>query len=128
MGYERPTLKLVFADPEMDGLEVRARRMSLGELQRLHELSAPTGTLAESQEQIAELYALLATKLISWNLEVEGVPVPLTVEGLAGSDVLLLRGITTALRRASTEVPAPLDLPSTDGDRSLEESMAMEIL
>jgi len=127
MGYERPTLKLVFADPEMDGLEVRARRMSLGELQRMHELSVPTETLAESQEQIAGLYALLATKLISWNLEVDETPVPATAEGLASSDLLLVRGITTALRKASTEVPAPLVLPSPDGDQSLEASMPMEM-
>lgn len=133
MGYQRPTLKLIFADEEMEGLEVRARRLSVEELLHIfgmadaeHLASNPT---AERVERADQLLAALAATLLSWNLEDrDGVPVPLTVEGLRTQDMPLIVAVRSALLDASTGVSRPLPPASPDGEPSLEESIPMEVL
>lgn len=126
--YERPTLRLTFTDPEMDGLQVRARRLSLGELHRLDILAAGGWPVEESDEHLAELYALLAAKLIDWNLAEDGTPVDLNADTLAAQDLRFVRGIRNALVKATTEVAAPLGVGSSSGDPSLEVSIPMDEL
>lgn len=126
--YERPTLRLQFTDPEMEGLEVGARRLSLGELHRLDILSAGGWPVEESDERLAELYALLAAKLIDWNLAEAGIAVPLDADHIAAQDLRFVRGIRNALVKATTEVSAPLGVGSSSGDPSPDLSLPMEPL
>jgi hypothetical protein len=122
VGYQRPTLKLVFTDPEMDGLEVRARRLSIGELLHI------TSLASDENAGTDDMLAALAAALLSWNLEdADGAPVPLTADGLKGQDYLLLEEIKKALIEASWAVPPPLSTPSTDGTPALEASIPMEV-
>lgn len=132
MGYQRPTLKLVFADPEFDGLEVRARRLTVGAMLRLHKLSAtqaasPDGD--DSAERFGELLSAVADSIISWNLEDDqGQPVPATAAGLRSQDMPLVEAVKQALLDASVGVAPPLPQPSSGGGPSPEESIPMDPL
>ncbi len=135
MGYERPILNLVFADPEMEGLEVRAQRLSIAAVFRVTELSElPVKDLRGGK--LDELLALLADALVSWNLEERRrdledcpiMPVPLTGEALNRQDIPFVTAIAGALADASAAVPRPLEPTSSDGQQSLEVSLPMELL
>ncbi len=130
MGYKRPTLKLVFADPEFEGLEVRARRLSIGAALRVAGLAdMDTRELAAAEEKLGELLKLIAESLISWNLEDDnGTPVPLTGEALAEQDLPFITALAGALATASAGVSRPLEPASNSGPSSEEVSLPMEPL
>lgn len=134
-GYTYPakTFTLIFADPALDGLEVRVSSVPSGELLELDRLTNPQVWRELSREQqkpwIDQLYALLAGALLSWNLtDADGAPVPATVAGMWSQEWDLMRAVIWAWYRALIEVPAPLPQPSRDGERSVEESIPMEVL
>jgi hypothetical protein len=136
-GYRRPLLELVFDDPELEGLRVRARRATVGmviEMTAARERGDSTG--------LADLVAMMAPDpddpdekpglLVDWNLEdpVTEQPVPLTRDGLMGPgcDPALLWAIAAGITSAIASVKAPLSPASSGGDPSLEESMPMDML
>lgn len=139
-GYVRKTLRLVFDDPELEGLEVRARRLNIGEMLDLTELRNLTGAsdaTPEVREGLAKVFAVLAGVLTSWNLEEpkdpanpDGptVPVPLTPEALLALDMGLVLAIINAIQDATTAVPVPLGQGSSAGAQSVEASIPMESL
>lgn len=129
-GYEVPddTYRLVFTDPEHEGIVVRARKMSLGE--RTHvwfDLALePTDDAKTFRAKQQELHELFVDHLLEWNLTRKGQPIPQTYEGLMSLDgdfVGLLVGTWQAGRAA---VPAPLDSDSSSGDHPplVEETLA----
>jgi hypothetical protein len=131
MGYQRPTLKLVFDDPEMDGLVDRCRRMSIG---RFAEFLGLKGLDLRDEAVRSELAKISMEYVTDWNLEEAGerpddppVPVPATPEGFLSQDTPFIQAMTRALEMANRGIPAPLEQPSPNGDRSLEESMPMEV-
>jgi hypothetical protein len=130
MGYKRPTLKLVFEDEEFEGLEVKARRLSINDVFRVAELAdLGVNGLRDNKEQLAELLDLVAGVLTSWNLEDEdGVPVPRTGAGLGGQDLAFVTALAGALSNASASVPRPLEPSSNGGQPSPEVSLPMEPL
>lgn len=119
MGYQRKIYKLVFDDPEMNGLEVRARSVSIGAMRKVQETN--------DEFLMMELFS---KALVSWNLEDDGVPVPATLEGLQDQDADLVLAIVGAWMGTIAGVPdaSPLDDASNSGKPSLEASIPMEPL
>lgn len=147
-GFVRKSLRLVFDDPELEGFEVRARRLSIDELLDVTALRSLAGAKDDSEEvraSMAKVYAVLGGDpetakrgvLLSWNLEEpvdERDPdgpkaaVPLSAETLARQDMPLLMSIVNAIAEATTAVPRPLEATSSAGVPSVELSLPMEPL
>ena len=122
MGYrrQRKVYKLVFADPDMDGLVVRVRSVSVGTFFALAK--------ADQQDAIEGLLDVFADALVDWNLEDdEGEPVPASLDGVRSQDVDFLMPIMRAWVDAIRQVPGPLGNGSSGGGRSLEASLPMEV-
>jgi hypothetical protein len=120
MGFSRTQTiyKLVFDDPDIEGLVVKVRRGSFGE--RI-EFDAFTN----GREQVD----FFAQFLVEWNVEDdEGQPLPFTGESLWSLEEPTLKAIVQAWIDAAREVAGPLGQPSSVGDPSLEASMPMEDL
>ena len=140
MGYVRPTLKLVFDDPEFEGLVVRAKRLSVGkalELAGLSDLKDLKETSPEFLEKFGQLLATVAGVILSWNLEAPEDPadpdsptasVPVTAEALADQDMGFVWTLIGALQDATLGVSAPLAPRSSSGGPSLEASLPMDLL
>lgn len=139
MGYVRKKiLKLVFADPEFEGLEVRAWQASIGQLIRWTELTNLADAGARQQmREVIELLTDGGTKhpepgLIDWNVESPDptgdttVPVPCTAEGMWAQDQRFLFDIARAWMSGSAGVSGPLAPSSTGGKPSPEASIPME--
>ncbi len=132
MGFKvkKKLYKLVFADEDMQGLEVTMTSVPTGHLLRLQELSSAGSTaVAKDSGTFRELIELLAGAMLSWNLEDDDdQAVPVSVESLLAQDPDFLMEIISAWTIAITGVSAPLDGGSTSGDGSLEASIPMEPL
>lgn len=129
MGFQRSTLKLVFDDPELEGLEVRAHRLSAGALLTISRMRNADWNGDGGAQAVDDLAGQLVTALIDWNLEDENeVPVELTARNLADVDYKMLFAISDALLGASSGVSRPLPQPSSDTDTSVEASIPMETL
>jgi hypothetical protein len=116
MGFKREprTYLLVFDDPELEGLEVRARSLSVGEL------NDDETTLLEN----------FANALVKWNLEDrDGNPLPATLETLnTYPDIDFINGLARAWIKAVAGVGDELGKDSDSGRPSLEGSIPMESL
>jgi hypothetical protein len=128
MGYKReaPVFKLVFDDPEFDGLEVRAKSMPLGamfEFQALQERADKDASAA------LEVLSRFAGVLVSWNLEDDqDQPVPCNLDGLKTLDMPFVLEIVKGWMTAVASVPkAPLTPSSAAGTSVLERSIAMDV-
>lgn len=133
MGYQRSLLKLVFQDPEFEGLEVTMRRPSIG---RLHPLAALQETVRDpdvgadaTMAAMDQILATLAESLASWNLETDqGAPVAPDLEGLRGQDPVFIMTVMEAWLDAAVGVAPPLPRPSSDGVPSEVGQIPMETL
>jgi len=112
--HEPKTFRLVFDDPALEGLEVKARSLSIGEL----------------HDPDIRVFESFAKALVSWNLEDEnGNPLPATLETIeAYPDVDFMTGLTSAWMDAVTGVDKRLGKGSPSGEQSLEGSIPMETL
>lgn len=126
MGFEKKkkTFKLVFADPESEGLEVRAGSPTMEDYITLQGMSG----VAVGMDQFHELVVLFAKSLIEWNVEDEGEPVAATVAGAESLEPDFLMEIMDAWMDAVNGVSTPLEQPSSDGEPSLVASIPMEPL
>jgi hypothetical protein len=138
MGYlrEAKTYRLVFADTDMEGLEVTAKGLSFGDLLAVNRLSRddPGATREEQENLLNERFQTMLDNFTGWNLEVldgDGtrVPAPMTLETLWSQD----RGFVVALHTAwlaavSGRVPDPLEQPSSNGEPSPAASIPMDDL
>jgi len=115
--------RLVFSDPDMDGLVVRARSVSLGTVRRIR-------ALPDDADALEETLRVFVPALVSWNLRDEDdQPVPATTEALNDLDMDFVSAILAAWMSAVTgEVPDPLERRSNGGGPSLEASIPMEAL
>lgn len=137
MGYVRAlkNYRLIFTDPELDGLEVVAKSASVATYERIAGLATREyGTVpsAEDLEEIAALLEAFAEVLVSWNLEERTGkgdkvrPVPATLAGLKAQDLPFVVAIILAWMQAVAGVSTPLD--ETSGGGGMEESLPMEVL
>lgn len=127
MGYKRAkkVYNLVFADPDMEGLEVKAHSMPLGDLLSMADTidNIATATI----EDIDRLLATFASVLVSWNLEDDDDrPIPATLDGLKSQDQEFVFGIVMSYINAVSRVADPLPQPSPGGEPSLAASIPME--
>jgi len=113
-GYElEPKVyNLTFADHP--GLKVRTAGLSVRQL-----LDLARWDEADATEK---LLALFASKLISWNLECDGEPVPCDYESILDLDDDLVLEVIGAWQEAVAGVPAPLGGRSPSGKPSPEAS------
>ena len=122
MGYQRPTLRLKFDDPDLAGLEVRMRRPTVAQM-------IETQTLRESDqlgEDLGRICHILAASIIEWNLEDErDQAIPATAGGLLGQDMGLVIGLLDAWTKQAIGVARPLPTPSSDGDPVGLETLTM---
>lgn len=128
MGYrpQSKVYKLVFADPEMDGLTVRMRSPRIGELRELLALAQfdPKNPQPEDARNAGRLFEVFADALISWNVEDDqGAPVPADLAGVSTQDADFIQQIVREWL-AVFKVSAPLGNGSSAGERSLEQSLA----
>ena len=141
MGYKRPPLLLTFSNPEFEGLEVRAKRPSVGDIFDLARLRTVPPGLTEEQitQRAREMQVKVASFIRSWNLEEDeldadgeptgrDVPVPVTPEGVARQDFDLITAIMTAIGAGGAGVAPPLSQPSNGGVPSPAASIPMEPL
>lgn len=132
MGYKRAkTVRLTWADGEFEGLEVRARRVSIAKFLELSPLLEDLGQLgAGDVAEMRGLFLEVGKLLVSWNVEDEdtGEPVPCTPEAFLEQDLGFVTAIITAWAEHIAGVPAPLVEPSPSGGPSLEASLPMEPL
>lgn len=140
MGYKRTrTIKLTWADGEFEGLEIRARRVSIEQFLDLAPLIDSKYDMFDPQdrEQLRELLTTFGEILVSWNLEDEAedgtsTPIPCTAEEFMRQDPAFVREVLDQWTEAVSSVSgvsAPLEQPSPDGEPFPEElSLPMEVL
>lgn len=135
MGFTPPSTVYVldFTDTELDGLTVRAAGVPLGtllELSGLADLAEPAtrgSSAAAGQKAIAALGQLIegfAKVLREWDLQDHnGEDVPADAAGLRTLEMRHVMLLISTWIKAASEVPAPLEQPSTDGGQSVEASL-----
>lgn len=137
MGFVRNRVyKIVFEAADMDGLEVRAKSVPLGQVLKLTKLAGRDLRALDQETQVEtidEMLQMFAAALVSWNVEDEHpdgtrTPVPANFEGLKSQDFDFVMEIVLAWMDALMGVSGPLGKRSPSGDRSLEESLPMETL
>lgn len=122
MGYRPPRTTYVLDFGEnYNGLEVKVRAGTLGNLMRIQSLS---GKDDMSEDEVEEMFRRFATLLAGWNIEDEdGAPVPATLEGLQSLEAGLAMEIMRAAGAAIGGVPAPLENGSAGGGPSAVASL-----
>lgn len=129
MGFriERTMYTLVFEDPRLAGLTVRAYGTTVGRFLAITRLAKKAeGHEADSAEQ---LFRMFSESLVSWDAETEdGEPIPATATGLASLDMDIALLIIRAWMDAIAGVPAPLDGKSDSGAPFPAESIPMDAL
>jgi hypothetical protein len=110
--YEPRQYKLVFEDSELSGLEVITNSVTLAEYNAVRD-----------DESLGKLFS---KKLISWNLEDKDGSVPATYEGLEKQEISLVKELLARWFAELTGVSDPLARNSSDSQRSVEESLAMD--
>lgn len=126
-GYKReaPVFKLIFEDDEFAGLEVLARSLPLG---AMFEFQALQEKAADDPKSALEVLRRFADVLVSWNLEDDAdQPVPCSLDGLSGYDLLFVMEIVKAWMTAVASVPKAPPSASSAGGTSLELSIPMEV-
>lgn len=127
MGYEAGvraiTIKFDTGHP-YHGAEARVRGMSIGEYM------AATGLDGSDGDNAAASMQRFSERLISWNLTVDGAPVPATPDGVKEIDQGLARALQNAYVEAIIGVHRSDPLPETSpsGEPSPEVSIPMEPL
>ncbi|MFC9821371.1 hypothetical protein ACFWG6_30825 [Streptomyces erythrochromogenes] len=127
MGYKpkQKIYNLNFEGTDFEGLQVSIRALNTGQYIDLFQAK----TEAESGGEANDLLQMMASRLVSWNVEDDNdQPVPATLDGIKTQDLDLNLAIVNAWTTAMAGVSAPLEQSSTDGGSSLEGSIPMEIL
>ena len=112
MGYRREPrrIRLVFDDPEMDGLEVVTRSVPLGTFMAMIESSSDNAKATQLINDFA------AHALVEWNLEDnDGHPVPPTLAGLKTQEIDFVMQIVRTWLEAVGTASDPLALASSNG-------------
>ena len=127
MGYKPRTkvYNLDFTGTDHEGLHVSIRGLNTGQYMDLFEAK----TEAEAGGETSRLLHIMASRLVSWNVEDEDDrPVPATLDGIKSQDLDFNLTIVNAWTTAMAGVSAPLEPSSSGGGPSLEASIPMEAL
>jgi hypothetical protein len=130
MGFKpKKRYKLVFAEPEWNGLEVVMRRATIGDLLDLQGLGvdpgmSPAAAMGLPEDVIRAIFGTFARFLVSWNVEddVAGedgslatVPVPPTLEGVLTQEQDFIFMILANYQKHILSVAPPLPAGSGNG-------------
>ena len=117
-GFElsRPAT-IVFTDSAFEGAEVEID--TLISLRELFEMRKASAALDDSDDT-GPVVPLLLRHIRSWNIELDGRPVPLTKAGIESLPQPLIAAILGGWHDAVTEVPAPLGRRPANGPSSPE--------
>jgi hypothetical protein len=114
MGYrpKRKIYNLLFSGTEYEGLEVKMRRLTVGEELEFEALRDQDGNSRE-------FFELLTSLLVEWNVEDDdGKPVPCTFDGVCTQDGAMVMAILNAGQAAASGVSDPLPSGSLSGEPS----------
>lgn len=112
-------LDLEFTDPELKGLEVQCKSVSVKE-----QIALETNSFDNE-----ELLTLLADRLVSWNvLDDDETVMPTTRESLEDLGIDFVSDIVVAWRYAIVGIKRDLGKDSQSGDTLMEESLSMDAL
>lgn len=128
MGFKRvkKVYNLVFAAEDMQGLEVKAHSMPLGDLMAMADVLDNLDKA--SIDDVDGVLATFAQVLVSWNLEDDDDrPIPATLDGLKSQDQEFVFGIVMSYVNAVSGVSAPLPQTSPGGEPSLVASIPMDV-
>lgn len=133
MGYkpQKTIYKLVFEEPDFEGLEVKASAISIGKLNQITRLQREVRNQGQSPDPdiIDEMWGIFASALVSWNVEdEEGNAVPANLEGLYQQDTEFVKRVIKAWTEAQVDIPGPLGQPSSAGGQFPGGSIPMETL
>jgi hypothetical protein len=126
----RTLVRLTFESPDLEGLEVVAKRTTIEGLLTLAELSGELEALGEQVTDLAELRSRLeavlapfAKLLVEWNVTAEDrQPVPATLAGLLAQEPWFLSEVIAGYVRGLSQAPPPLPGSSASGGSSPEPS------
>ncbi len=131
---KRTLYQLTFEDPDLEGLEVTTRRVSIEGLKRFAEmfdtaqslgLDVPGDDKALKPEHlglIEQLFAAFARVIVEWNLDDDDdEPVPATTEGLLSLDLDFGMKLVESWIAGMVVAPPPLPGSSPSGGNSPEE-------
>jgi len=122
---KRKTYMLDFAETEWDGLQVRVRGLTTGEYLQIVALS---GATSEGDKETELMLRMLASHIVSWNLEDNGEPVGTSFEDIKDNDFQMNMAIVNAWVTALSSVPDDVAKKSTPGSDSLVASIPTEML
>jgi len=131
MGYkrQRKIFKLVFEDPDMEGLVVRCRSTSVRQFLDIQTMAQ--NAKGEGSDELAGVKALLATfatVIIDWNMEDDDdTPIAPTAETLLDEDFDFVMVMVNAWIEAMAGVAKDLGKASTPTSPPPAESMLLEI-
>jgi hypothetical protein len=145
VGYVRKATiyRLIFEDEDLDGLEVRVRGMTTGQLLDLTRAASSLVGKVGGQVRVEDLapsdmdsmdllFSSLADALVEWNLEeeVDGavLPVPATLAGIRSQESAFVFRLVSEWMEAAGGTPGPLGGRSTSGGTFPEVSLPMEPL
>jgi hypothetical protein len=133
MGYtpKKKQYKLVFADPDMNGLEVYMNSVPVGVMLQIDDLSSSINVSdsGSTSGKFRELLEIVASALVSWNIEGDdGTAVPADFDGLSTLETQFVMEIIAAWSQAVAGVTGPLEKGSTSGGTFPEASLPMEPL
>jgi hypothetical protein len=153
MGFQRSILSLKFADPELEGLVIKMKRLSMGDMMMVASLADLGSGIAEMREPMDQLMSVMADSIIEWNMEdsygnpvlvEKGVPAQLTKDdnvidstgaaltvyrpstGMYSMDVDLVMSIVKEWLNVATAVSPDLKKDSNSGEMSPELFSLME--
>jgi hypothetical protein len=122
MGFARKQLLLVWPeDHELHGLEIRMKRLSVGDMYYVAELAELGDQISQQMEQLDDLITVVFESIVSWNMndpDDESVIMPIEkgeprkkdkpATGLYRLDIDLLMGIVDTWLDVAAKVPDPL--------------------
>jgi hypothetical protein len=130
VAYKRKLYKFRFEDPDLEGLEVVTRPVSLGKVLELGEEFEALQNGGANSEAVAKMADLFVSCMVSWTVEEEdGSPAPLPASGadLLAEDASLAMALMTEWSQRFVKVAPPLPESSSGGPASaLEQSIPME--
>lgn len=128
MGYQRKSYVIKWPEGHMHhGLIVKLRGLSGENLMKVSSLRGQEKDSIDG-ERLEEVFKVLADRIIEWNLEDGGTPIPPTIENIRSEDFGMVMDIIASWTEAVTHVPDPLSKGSNSGNTSLEASIPMETL
>lgn len=133
MGFVKKSTiyKLVFEDPDLEGLVVRAKGVSIERFLAIATLSdgVDPSDPVEGLRQLDDLFKVFAAVLVDWNLEEEdGTVTPATLDGIRSLEIEFFLSIFDAWMTAIATVSGPLHKSSSAGSGQMELSLPMEAL